>query len=95
MDANKMVTEQTEKQTAKPTVYTTRMKQNFRFFGPATFLYAVWYAFCMFHNGSGVTFPFFVAGSLFYLCFSLSKLEISLKKGSGFYMVSMMLLAVL
>ena len=110
MDANKVVTEQnaaqitdrtvaqiteqTATQTAKQTIYSTRMKQNFKFFGPATFLYAVWYAFCMFHNGSGVTFPFFVAGSLFYLCFSLSKLEISLKKGSGFYMVSMMLLAV-
>ncbi|MBO4981139.1 MAG: DUF4173 domain-containing protein [Lachnospiraceae bacterium] len=76
------------------TEYTKRMKQNFGFFGPVTFLYACLYAFCMFHNGSGVTFPFFMAGSLLFLCFSLSKLEISLKKGSAFYMVGMMLLAV-
>lgn len=76
------------------TEYTKRMKQNFGFFGPATFLYACLYAFCMFRNGSGVTFPFFMAGSLLFLCFSLSKLEISLKKGSAFYMVGMMLLAV-
>ncbi len=76
------------------TEYTKRMKQNVGFFGPVTFAYALFYAFCMFHNGSGITFPFFMAGSLLYLCFSLSKLEISLKKGSAFYMISMMLLAV-
>lgn len=76
------------------TEYTKRMKGNYGFFGPATLLYAAFYAFCMFQNGSGITFPFFVAGSLLYLCFCLSKLEISLQKNSGFYMVSMMLLAV-
>lgn len=73
---------------------TRRMRNGFGFFGPATFAYAVLYAFCMFHNGAGITFPFFIAGSLLYLCFSLNKLGISLKKGSIFYMVSMMLLAV-
>lgn len=76
------------------TEYTRRLKTNYGFFAPATFIYAVFYAFCMYKNSSGVTFPFFVAGSLLYLCFCLSKLEISLRKNSGFYMVSMMLLAV-
>lgn len=73
---------------------TQRMKENFGFFGPVTFLYALFYAFCMFKNGSGITFPFFVAASLLFLCFSLSKLGLTLKKGSAFYMISMMLLAV-
>lgn len=73
---------------------TKRMRNGFGFFGPVTFAYAVLYAFCMFHNGAGITFPFFIAGSLLYLCFSLNKLGISLKKGSVFYMVSMMLLSV-
>lgn len=76
------------------TEHTKRMKENFPFFGGVTLVYAIFYAFCMFRNGSGVTFPFFMAGSLLYLCFSLSKLEISLKKGSWFYMISVMLLAV-
>lgn len=76
------------------TEYTKRMKANFGFFGPVTLLYAIFYAFCMYRNGSGITFPFFVAGSLLYLCFSLAKLEISLKKDVVFYVVSMMLLAV-
>lgn len=73
---------------------TKRMKESFSFFGPVTFCYALFYTFCMFKNGSGVTFPFFAAASLLYLCFSLSKLELTLKKGSAFYMVSTMLLAV-
>ncbi len=76
------------------TEYTKKMKGSFAFFGPATFLYAVLYAFCMYKNGSGITFPLFMAGSLFYLCLCLSKLEISLKKGSIFYMLSMILLGV-
>ena len=48
------------------TAETKRMKEHFNFFGPVTFLYAVFYAFCMFHNGSGITFPFFLAGTLLY-----------------------------
>lgn len=81
---------------AKPedTEETKRLKQNYGFFGPAAFLYAVFYTFCMFRNGSGVTFPFFVAGSLLLLCLSLSRLEITLKSGSAFYMVGMMLLGI-
>ena len=76
------------------TAETKNMKSNFGFFGPATLAYAAFYAFCMFQNGSGITFPFFMAVSLVFLYFTLSKLEITLKKGSAFYMISMMLLAV-
>ena len=64
------------------TVETKRLQEHYNFFGPVTFLYAVFYAFCMFRNGSGITFPFFLAGTLLYFVFSLSKLEITLKKGS-------------
>lgn len=73
---------------------TRKMKENFQIFGLASFLYACLYAFCMYRNSSGVTYPFFVAGSLWFICFCFAKLEISLKKGGTFYMVSMMLLAV-
>lgn len=69
------------------------IKENFQIFGVASFLYACLYAFCMYRNGSGVTYPFFVAGSLWFICYCFSKLKISLKKGSAFYMISMMLLA--
>lgn len=69
------------------------MRGNFSFFGGGIFLYSCFYAFCMFHNPSGVTFPFFIAGSLLFGCLCLSKLGLTLRKGSSFYIVSMMLLA--
>lgn len=71
-----------------------KLRENFRFFGPATLLYACFYAFCMYRNGSGITFPFFMVGSLLFLCCSLERLSITLRKGSGFYMTGMVLLAV-
>lgn len=83
------------KEKMKPeTEYTKGMRENFRFFGMSAFLYACFYAFCMFRNPSGVTFPFFIAGSLLFFCFSFIKSGISLKKENIFYMVGMMLLAI-
>ena len=78
----------------KDTEETKRLKENYQFFGPATAAYALFYAFCMYKNGSGITFPFFVASSLLYIYYSLKKLELTLKRGSAFYMVSGMLLAI-
>ncbi len=76
------------------TVYTKKMKEGFGVFGIASAIYAIFYTFCMYKNSSGITFPFFVVGSLLFLYFCLSKLEISLKKGSVFYIVSMVLLGI-
>lgn len=73
---------------------TKRMKENFHFFGPAAFIYSVFYVFCLFHNKSGITYPFFVAGSLLFMRLSLSKLGMSLKKGSKFYMAAIILLGI-
>lgn len=73
---------------------TKKMKAGFRFFGPATFIYAMFYALCMYRNASGVTFPFFVGGSLFYMCVCLGKLTVTLKRGSAFYWISMLLLSI-
>ena len=98
MSDNIRIDEQSTNLHAQPpkedTLETNRMKENFNFFGLATFIYACFYAFCMYKNASGITFPFFMAGSLLFLCFTLAKLEITLRKGSAFYMISMMLLAV-
>lgn len=82
-------------QEAKPeSEESKRLRENFLYIFPAAVLYAVFYAFCMHRNASGVTFPFFVGGSLLFLCFSLSRLQITLKKGSGFYMAAMALLGI-
>lgn len=73
---------------------TKKFKENYVFFASASLIYAVFYAFCMFKNGSGITFPFFVGGGLVFLCLSLPKLGLTLKKGSIFYMVAIVLLGV-
>ena len=73
---------------------TKRMKASFNFFGPAALVYSAFYVFCLFRNGSGITYPFFVGGSLLFMCLSLSKLGMSLKKGSRFYMAAMILLGI-
>lgn len=73
---------------------TRQMKQQYGFIAPAAFAYAVFYAFCMYRNGSGITFPFFVGSSLLFFGLSFSKLGITLKKGSCFYMAAMILLGI-
>lgn len=76
------------------TEQTRRLRENFGFIAPAAFVYAVFYVLCMYRNGSGITFPFFVAGSLLFLRLSSSRLGITLKKGTAFYSLAMVLLGV-
>lgn len=73
---------------------TKRLRENFWPIAPWALAYSVFYAFCMYRNGSGITFPFFVAGSLLFFCSSFTKLGITLKKGSCFYMMAMLLLGI-
>lgn len=73
---------------------TRRLKENFGLIAPRALVYSVFYAFCMYRNGSGVTFPFFVAGSLWFFCSSFIRLGITLKKGSCYYMIAMLLLGI-
>ena len=42
------------------------MRKNYAFFGGASALYALFYTFCLYRNASGITWPFFVAGTLVY-----------------------------
>lgn len=74
------------------TKQTESMKKHFGLLGPACILYSCFYALCMYRNSSGITYPFFLAGSFWFYCFCFKKLEISLKKDSIFYMISILLL---
>lgn len=74
------------------TKQTGNLKKHFGILGPACILYSCFYALCMYRNGSGITYPFFLAGSFWFYCFCFKKLEISLKKDSIFYMISILLL---
>lgn len=48
----------------------------FRSLGPGCFLYALFYTFCLYHNTAGITYPFFVGGTLWFFC-SYSKKFVS------------------
>lgn len=76
------------------TIYTKTMKKNLPFFGIGSILYAVFYTFCLYKNASGITYPFFVTGTLCYFFFSMKKLGVPYKKGSIFYLISILLLGI-
>lgn len=74
--------------------YSATMKKQFGVLGLGSFLYACFYALCMYKNTSGITYPFFLLGSLWFYSFCMKKLGISLKKESIFYMISILLLGI-
>ena len=76
------------------TEYTKSMKRQFPLFGISSLLYSAFYAFCLYKNASGITYPFFVIGTLCYFFFSMQKLGVPYKKGSIFYIVSVVLLGI-
>ena len=51
--------EKTEKDGTIPAAASRRL-------GAATALYALLYTICLYRNTSGITYPFFVAGTLYY-----------------------------
>ena len=85
----------TSQKAARPkTLYDTGVREHFHIYGVATFFYACLYVFCMYRNNSGVTYSFFVAGSLGFIWYCFSKLGIIWKKSNGFYVISILLLSV-
>ncbi len=76
------------------TPMTKQMKFQFSFFGLASMVYALFYAFCLYKNASGIIYPFFVAGTLCYFFLSMKKLGVPYKKGSLFYVISIILLGI-
>lgn len=85
---------QKEETKKEETILTKQMKKQFSFFGPASILYALFYAFCLYRNASGITYPFFVAGTLCYFFLSMKKLGVPYKKDSLFYVISVLLLGI-
>lgn len=75
-------------------VFTKRIKEHFPFFGLGSALYALFYTFCLYKNASGITYPFFVIGTLCYFFCSMRKLGVPYKKDSVFYIVSLVLLGI-
>lgn len=87
--------ERAQKMEEKPdTVFTQRMRANFPLFGIGSLLYSAFYAFCLYKNASGITYPFFVVGTLCYFFFCMQKLGVPYKKDSVFYLISITLLGI-
>lgn len=76
------------------TPFTMKLKEHFPFFGIGSLLYAIFYTFCLYRNTSGITYPFFVIGTLCYFFFSIQKLGVPYKKDSIFYIISLVLLGI-
>lgn len=76
------------------TIFTKNLKEHFSFFSIGSLLYAVFYTFCLYRNSSGITYPFFVIGTLCYFFFSIQKLGVPYKKDSIFYIISLVLLGI-
>jgi len=47
--------------------------------GPAGLLYAIFFTFCLYKNGSGITYPFYAAGSVCFCIYIIRKSGISWK----------------
>lgn len=76
------------------TEYTRSMKRHFPSYGIGCLLYSAFYAFCLYKNASGITYPFFVAGTLCCFFFFTKKLGLPFKKDSIFYMTGIILLGI-
>ena len=51
--------------------------------GGASALYALFYTFCLYRNASGITYPFFAAGTLFYFSFCTKKYRVLSGNSAG------------
>lgn len=75
-------------------------KGQFELFGVASFIYGILFAFCLYNNPSGVTFPFYIIGTLIYFIFCINKFspidkgQFFNKSGNKFYVVSIVLLGI-
>lgn len=65
---------------------TTEMKQKkkrFQMFGIGSFLYALFYTFCLYRNASGITYPFFAGGTLLFFGYFIRKSGSGSADGKG------------
>ncbi len=70
------------------------IRENFQVFGVATFLFACFYAFCMYKNDAGITYFLMVAAGLYYVKYCGKQFGFAAKKGTLFYAVCILLLGI-
>ncbi len=77
----------------KVTVKHRNFEVKYEIFAPACFFYAIFYTFCLYKNMSGITFPFFAAGTAGFLAYCSARCGITWKKKNYFSVLLMMALA--
>lgn len=68
--------------------------ERFPFFCVATLLHAVIYALFVYKNPSGLAYGAFVVSGMLYVIFCLKQMKLSLKKGSIFYLIAIIVLGI-
>ena len=66
----------------------------FKFMGLGSLIYAFFYTLFLYHNGSGITYPFFVGGTCLFFFLYLRKSGITAKKSSVFITAALILLGI-
>lgn len=70
------------------------LKDNFYFFGVFSFLFAIFYTFCEYRNDAGIAIFLLEIGTIYFFMLIVKKLKVRLKKGSLFYIISILLLGI-
>lgn len=70
-----------------------KIKENYLYFGGISFLYGLFFVFCLYENFSGIAFSICVIATLLVYWMFMKKMEVPIKKGSKRYIVGMVLLA--
>ena len=83
-----------EEQNPEITQESRKIRENFQVFGAATFLFACFYAFCMYKNDAGISYLFIVAAGLFYVKYCGKQLGFTAKRGTMFYVICILLLGI-
>lgn len=86
--------EQQQKVKAPDSPLLQNMKEHFAWFGGTACLFGLIYAFCLFDNPAGITFPFAVAAVILFSVLWIHKAGMALKRGLLFYFAGMILLGI-
>lgn len=71
-----------------------KMRQDYRFFGGVSILYGIVFAFCLYKNMHGVTFPLCVVVTILTAGLFMRRIRFRLQKGSLLYIIGMILLGI-
>lgn len=76
----------------KPLV--TKMRENYKYFGGLSLIYGIIFAFCLYRNMHGITFPLCIIVTIAFSLLFMKKINYKLQKGSVPYIAGMILLGI-